>query len=163
MSETLNTFIGVVHSQSNAPCSFEFIDFHFLLGPIVGLEQNLKCAWLFHHEISSFVLVTEGVPSDNDGFFPSGNEPRDIFYDDGFSEDCAVENIPDGTVGTLPHTFEIELFDAGFIGGDGGALDADLALLDGVGCFDGDLVVGGVPILNAQIEIEDVEIQEGGD
>jgi hypothetical protein len=42
-------------------------------------------------------------------------------------------------VGRLPHLLELELLDALLIGGDGGALDADVALLDGLGGVNGDL------------------------
>lgn len=41
-------------------------------------------------------------------------------------------------VGRLPHLLELELLDTGLIGGDGGALDADLVLLDGLGSIDRD-------------------------
>lgn len=41
-------------------------------------------------------------------------------------------------VGGLPHLLQLELLDTGLIGGDGGALDADLVLLDGFGGIDRD-------------------------
>jgi len=41
-------------------------------------------------------------------------------------------------VGGLPHLLQLELLDTGLIGGDGGALDADLVLLDGLGGIDRD-------------------------
>lgn len=41
-------------------------------------------------------------------------------------------------VGGLPHLLELELLDTGLIRGDGGALDTDLVLLDGLGSIDGD-------------------------
>jgi hypothetical protein len=42
-------------------------------------------------------------------------------------------------VGGLPHLLELELLDALLVGGDGRALDADVALLDGLSSINGDL------------------------
>jgi hypothetical protein len=42
-------------------------------------------------------------------------------------------------VGGLPHLLELELLDALLVGGDGRALDADVALLDGLSGINGDL------------------------
>ena len=53
--------------------------------------------------------------------------------------------------------------DTGLVGGDGGTLDADVVLLDGMGSVDGDLVVGGISVLHAQIVVLDVDVQEGQD
>lgn len=42
---------------------------------------------------------------------------------------------------------QLELLDTGLVRGDGGALDTDAILLDGLGGLDGDLVVGLVTVL----------------
>lgn len=47
-----------------------------------------------------------------------------------------------GSVGRAPHLFEVEFFDAGFVRGDGRALNADTVFEDGIGGVDGHLVVG---------------------
>ena len=41
-----------------------------------------------------------------------------------------------------PHFLQVELLHAFLIGGDGRALDTDMVLQDGIGCVDGNLVVG---------------------
>ncbi len=51
-------------------------------------------------------------------------------------------------LGALPHLLEVELLHARFVRRDGGALDADAVLLDGVGRIDGDLVAGLVAVLD---------------
>ena len=101
------------------------------------------------------------MSSDDDGFFPSWNESGNVLDDDGFSEDSAIEYISDGSIRALPHLLELELLDSRLIGRDGGALDSNFTLFDGLCGFDGDLVVGGIAVLDAEIEIEDVEIEEG--
>jgi hypothetical protein len=53
-------------------------------------------------------------------------------------------------LGRAPHALEAEFLDAGFVGRDGRALDADAVLLDGVGGVDGDLVVGLVAFFDAR-------------
>src|SRR6185437_10423290 len=54
---------------------------------------------------------------------------------------------------------EIELLHPRFVGGDGRALHADAVALDGVGRVDGDLVVGGVPMLHPQVVIVELEVE----
>jgi len=53
--------------------------------------------------------------------------------------------------------------DTGLVGGDGGALDADVGAEDGICGVDGDLVVGGVAVLDAEVKVLDVEVEEGED
>ena len=43
---------------------------------------------------------------------------------------------------------QLELLDTGLIGGDGGALDADTILLNGLSSLDCDLVIGLVTVFN---------------
>lgn len=47
-----------------------------------------------------------------------------------------------GSVGRAPHLFEVEFLDAGFVRGDGRALDADTVFENGIGRVDGHLVIG---------------------
>lgn len=54
-------------------------------------------------------LITECVPSDGDGLRPAWNEPGNVLADDWLTEDCASQDVPDGTVGTLPHLLQLEL------------------------------------------------------
>ena len=58
---------------------------------------------------------------------------------------------------------ELELFDARFIGGDGGALDADRVLLDSLGGIEGDLVVGLVAVFEAEVVVLEVDVEVGVD
>ncbi len=61
-------------------------------------------------------------------------------------------------VGGLPHLLELELLDALLVGGDGRALDADVALLDGLSGINGDL--NGI---REQIKTEPLELHSGRD
>lgn len=49
------------------------------------------------------------------------------------------------------------------VGRDGSAFDADVVLLNSLSCIDGDLIVGLVAILNAQIVILQINVQVGQD
>jgi len=46
------------------------------------------------------------------------------------------------SVGASPHFLQVKLLHAFLVGGDSCALDTDMVLQDGIGCVDGDLVVG---------------------
>src|SRR3546814_19168924 len=60
---------------------------------------------------------------------------------------------------SLPHVLEAEFLHAALVRRDGGALDADAVLEDRVGAVDGDLVVGLVAGFDAEIVIDQVDVQ----
>jgi len=103
------------------------------------------------------------VAADADGLCPVGDEARDVVDDDGLAEYGAADDVADGAVGRFVHFFESEFFDARFVGGDGCAFDADSVLVDGVGSVDGDLVVGFVAALDAEVVVFDVDVEVGKD
>ncbi len=57
----------------------------------------------------------------------------------------------------------MELLHARFVGRDGRAFDADAAGLDRLGGVDGDLVVGGVAMFEAEVEILQLDVEIGVD
>lgn len=163
MSKLFNALISVVHTKANSSFSFKFEDFHSLLSAVFSSEDDFKCTWLINCEISGLVLISVGVSADDDWLLPSGNESGNVLDDDWFSKDCSIEDVPDGAIGALPHLLEVELFDSRLIRSDGGALDADFALLDGLCSFNSDLVLSFISVLDAEVEVEDVEVEEGED
>lgn len=46
----------------------------------------------------------------------------------GFTEDGTAEDVPDGSIGTLPHLLEVEFLDTRFVGGNRGAFDTNVVL-----------------------------------
>ncbi len=60
--------------------------------------------------------------------------PGNVVADDGLAEDGPAQDVPDGAVGRPPHVLEVELFHPLLVRSDGGALDAHVVLLDGLGC-----------------------------
>ena len=163
MSKIFDAFVNVVHTQTNTSFSFELEDLHALLISFIVCEDNFKGSWLVDNKVGSFVLITKGMSSNNNGFFPSWNQSRNVIHDNGFSEDSTVENVSDRTIGAFPHFFEIEFLDSSFIRSDCGALNTNLAFLDGIGSINGDLVVGCVSVFNSEVEIQDFEIKERKD
>nr|GFD53224.1 hypothetical protein [Tanacetum cinerariifolium] len=76
----------------------------------------------------------------------------------GLAEHGAIQNVADGAVGRLPHLLEAKFGHALLVGGDGGALNAHAVLLDGVGRVDGDLVIGLVTVLDAEVVVLDIQV-----
>ena len=104
-------------------------------------------------EVGGAVLVAVGVAADHERLGPARHQARHVLADDGLAEDDAAQDVADGAVGALPHLLEVELFDARLVGRDGRALDGDAVLLGGVGRVDGDLVVGLVAVLDAEVVV----------
>ena len=155
--------ISVVHSEHDT-WVLEFEHFERSgLGAILRGEGHMESAWNLGAEVSGSVLITESVSADNDGLLPAWHKARNVLDDDGLSEDGSTDDVSDGSVGGFPHLLEVELGDTCLIRGDGGALDSDLAGFDGVSSIDGDLIVSGVTVLNAEIEVLNVKVQVRGD
>src|ERR1700733_15921128 len=56
---------------------------------------------------------------------------------------------------------QVELFYPRLVGGDGGAFDADAVELDRLSGLDGDLIVGLVALVDAEIEIFEIDLEAG--
>ena len=66
----------------------------------------------------------QGVPANYYGLLPPWHQFWDIFNHNWLSENCAIQNIPDGPIRASPHLFEAELRHSVLVWCDGGALDA---------------------------------------
>lgn len=100
------------------------------------------------------------MTADDDWLLPSWNQTRNILADDRFPEDGATEDVTNGAVGRLPHLLQLEFLDASLIGSDRCALDADVVLQNGISTIDGDLIVGLIAVLDAQVERLQFDVQE---
>ena len=49
------------------------------------------------------------VPADGDGLGPARHKAWDVLADDGLPENSPPEDVPDGSIGTLPHLLQLEL------------------------------------------------------
>ena len=162
--ETANRIIDVVlHLCDAAVRTVVVYDMLDGLGAVFGSEGDGELTGAGNLEVGGLVLVAERMTGDDDGLCPTRDQPGDVAHDDRFAENGASENIADGAIGGLPHFLKAEFLDACLIGGDGGALDADMLTLDCFGGVDRDLIVGGVAILDAQIIVVKVHVQIGED
>jgi hypothetical protein len=163
VAKLIDRFISVVHGEHNTG-SLELEDFHIDgLTAVLRSEGHSESTGLLGDIVGSAVLVTKCVSTNNDGLGPSRNAPRDVFDDDGLTEYGTAKDVTDGAVGGLPHLLKFEFFNTLFIRGDGGALDTNLAGLDGSGAVVGDFVICGITVFHAQIEVLAVEVQVGED
>lgn len=48
-------------------------------------------------------LIAKSVSADCYGLCPPRNEARDVFTQDWLTENCAAQDVPDGSIRTLPH------------------------------------------------------------
>ena len=159
--ESADGFGHVVLHLRNA--GTRVIEDHMLnrLAAIVRSESHRETSGAIDLEIGRLVLVAERMTGDDDRLGPAGNEPRDVGNHNRLAEDGAAEDVADGTVGGLPHLLQTEFLDPGLVRGDGCAFDANMFTLDGVGRVDGHLVVSGVPVLDAQIVVFQVDVEIG--
>ncbi len=129
------------------------------LAAVLGREGDGDGARAVDLEVGGAVLIAERVTADDDGLGPARHQTRYVRDDDGRAEDGAAEDVTDGAVGRPPHLLQTEFLDTRFVGGDGGALDADVVLLDGVRRVDRHLVVGGVAVFHAEVVVLEIHVQ----
>ena len=93
----LNLII-VLHSHSDSRF-WEIEDFVFLHRVSTFRSENdFELSCFFCDEISASVLIAEGVTADDDWLFPLGNQKRNVFTQDWFTENGSVQVITDGSV-----------------------------------------------------------------
>ena len=162
MSEGFDRLGGVEHTHDNSS-SVRQIGNGSLGDLTSGLVDNLDrdAAGISNLHVGGSVLISEGVTTNDDGLIPVGNEAGNVLDDNRLTEYGSIKLVSDGTIGAFPHLFELKLRDASFVRSDGGALDSDLAILDGVSGVEGDLVIGGVSVLHGEIEVLDGDVDKG--
>ncbi len=67
-----------------------------------------------------------------------------------------MQDIPNSAVRALPHRLEPELLHPRLVGCDSRTLDPHLTIGYSMGCVDGDLVIGEVAILHAEVVVVDI-------
>ena len=148
------------HGHAGAGCIENLVLYDLA---ILADELDGELAFPGKLEVGRAVLIAIGVAADDDRLGPAGHEPRHVLADDRLAEDGAAEDVADGAVRRLPHFLQIEFLHAGFVRRDGGAFDADAMLQDGMGAVDGDLIVGLVTVLDAEIVVEEIDVEIGKD
>jgi len=98
------------------------------------------------------------MTSDDYGFQPARDEFGYIVADYGFPEHNPVEDIAYSSVGALPHLLQLEFLHSIFIRGYSGTLHCYIVFECGLSTVDGDLIVGAVSILDAQILVVQLDI-----
>jgi hypothetical protein len=122
-------------------------------------ELDRQRALAREQEVGGLVLVAERVAADDDRLGPARHQARHVLADDRLAEDHAAQDVADRAVRRLPHLLEIELGDALLIRSDGRALHGHAVLLGRLGRVDRDLVVGGVAVLDAEVEVVELQVQ----
>ena len=149
MSKLCNTFICIIHSETNSSSTIKLINLHFLLCSIISFECYLKCTRLIYNEICSFVLISEGMSTNNDRLCPSRNQSWNIFDDNRLSEDCSIKNVSNSSIRTFPHFFKFELFNSSLVRCNCGTFDSNFALFNGFSSLNSNDIIGGISILNS--------------
>ena len=160
--EIADRIVQVVHGHCD-PGGGGVIDLVLDRLAVLADELDGQLALARKAEIGGLVLVAEGVAADDDRLRPARHQPRHVLADDRFAENHAAQDVADRAIGAAPHLLQAEFLDPRLVGGDGRAFHADPVALDRLGRVDGDLVVGAVALLNAQIVIFQVDVQIGQD
>jgi len=98
VGKSSNRFVSIVHSHKNT-WAFKVVNLESLcLGTIFWSENNLEFTWSINNGVSSSVLITESMSSDNDWLGPSWNKLWNILAEDWFSENSSSKIVSDSTV-----------------------------------------------------------------
>ena len=159
VSELVDRLINVVHAEHDTWAG-KFVDLHSRwLAAVSRSKSHSEGTSLFCDEVSSTILITKRVSSNNNWLGPSWNTSGDVFNDDWLTEDNTADDVSDSAIGGLPHLFKIEFLNTCFVRSDSSALNTNFACFDRISAVNCDLVIGGVTVLDAQVEVLDVEVQ----
>ncbi len=56
-------------------------------------------------------LIAKSVSADCYALRPTRNKTRDVFTKDWLTENCAAQNVPDGSIRALPHLLQTKLWE----------------------------------------------------
>ena len=111
LGESGDTVIGIVHTHSDTTSLGEVADCPFgWLGAVFGLECHLESTSFLNNKISSLVLISKSMSTNNNSIFPTWNEKRYTFDENRFTEYCSLKEVSDLTVWRFIHSFKIEFF-----------------------------------------------------
>ena len=158
--EAVDALVRVVHAHGDTALALEIVDLPFgRLSSALGNEGHGQLALALDHRVSRLVLVPEGVTADTNRLRPTRHQARDVLHDDGLSEDGAADDVAERAVGTAPHLLQAELLHALLVRRDGRTLDADAVLLDRFGGVDRDLIVRLVALFDAEVVVEQLDVE----
>ena len=159
--EAADGLLGVVHAHDHAgPLELVHSE-RDRSPPPAGVNTSSALPGAGHLVLDRLVDVAVGVPADDDRLFPAPHRRRDVLHDDRLAEDRAVEDRADRAVRALPCLLEVVLLHPRRVRRDGRALDAHAVLDDGIRRVDGDLVVGLVAVLDAEVVVFEVHRRDG--
>src|SRR5262249_60783068 len=93
------------------------------------------------------------------GWLHAGRWRGLVWEIDGLQKTPPADDVADRAVRRSPHLLELELAHPRLVGRDRRAFDADADALDGLCRIHGHLVVGRVAVLDAEIEIEEFDVE----
>ena len=158
--EVADRVVVVVHPHGDAAVGAVVGDLELhRLAAVVGGEGHRDGAGARHLEVGRLVLIAVGMTADDDRLRPTGDELGDVRADDRLAEHDAAEDVADRAVRRPPHLLQAELLDPGLVRRDRGALDADAVTLDRLGGVDRDLVLGGVTVFDAEVEVVELDVE----
>ena len=123
-------------------------------------EKKFCLAGTLCQDLDVFVDVAVGVTGHDNGLFPGADIGFDTADKDGGAENCAVQSGTDGRVRALVHCMQIIFLDSGGIGSDCGTFDSDAEPFGRFRSLDSDLIVGLIPLFQAEVVILRLQIDE---
>ena len=98
MGKVLDGLVGVVHAEGDAG-ALEVVDLVGLgRAAVLGLEGHGELSGPGDQKVGGLVLVGVGVPAHHDGLGPGGDQPGNIFADDGLPEHGTSQDVTDGAI-----------------------------------------------------------------
>ena len=129
----------------------DFFSSYLTVAPLpLAIERTWEC------EIGRPVLITKRMTTYYDWSCPAWHQPGHILAYDRLAKHCTTQDITDGSVRRTPHLLQIEFFDALIVGRNRCALYTDAKFLDRIRGINGDLIIGFITFLNAQIIVFEI-------
>mmetsp|Transcript_55412 Transcript_55412/g.140131 ORF Transcript_55412/g.140131 Transcript_55412/m.140131 type:complete len:568 (-) Transcript_55412:313-2016(-) len=163
LRKVLDRLSCVVHAHhySSSGRRLEGVGGDLLLGTaILGLEDDPEGTGTLRGQLRGLVLIPVRMPPNDDGLLPSRNVSRDVRDNNRCMKHRAIQVVADRAIWARPHLLQIELEHPARVRRDSRAFDAHVVPLDGFGSIGRHLIIGFIPVRDAQVVVVDVHVEE---
>src|SRR5690606_17759430 len=155
MSKSVDRLVCVVHRHRYS-VSFKVINFP--RGSLSGFvsKAHSQSSFSFDNFISSFILISKSMTTNNNWLCPTLNVTRYVAHNDWLTENSSSHNVTDGSVRRFPHFFQSEFLNTCFIWSDRSTFDSYIIFFNCFSSINGYLVISRISVLNSQIVVFDI-------
>ena len=143
-----DTLISVVHAHRNT-CSFELVNLMFNYLTILTFKFHGQLTFSRNNKVCCPILVAESMSTNDNRTIPVCYQSWDILDNNWLTENSAIKDVADSSIRTFPHLLQVKFLHTCLVRCNCGTLNANSILFYCIGCINGYLIIGLIPVFNS--------------